>query len=54
MRYIKINIRYGTIEKTGKKEFIEELMKNIPEGQEIKLATVELETTNEDKIKGKN
>lgn len=34
------NVRYGT-EKTGKKEFLEELMKQIPEGQEIKLATFE-------------
>lgn len=48
-----MNIKFGIIEKTGKKEFIERMMEQIPEGQEIKLATLELEQSNKD-IKKEN
>lgn len=37
-----MNIRYGTIEKTGKKEFLDDLLKQVP--KELKLATIALDT----------
>lgn len=46
-----MNIKFGVIEKTGKKEFIERIIEQIPEGQELKLATSELEQNNEDTTK---
>ncbi|APH15074.1 hypothetical protein NPD5_3872 [Clostridium sporogenes] len=42
------------VEKTGKKEFIERMMAQIPEDQEIKLATLELDQNNEDITKENN
>ncbi|NFE18618.1 hypothetical protein [Clostridium botulinum] len=42
------------VKKTGKKEFIERLMEQIPEEQEIRLATLELEQNNEDITKENN
>ncbi|WP_434284611.1 hypothetical protein [Clostridium botulinum] len=49
-----MNIKFGIIKETGKEEFIERLMEQIPEDQEIKLATLELEQNNEDITKENN
>lgn len=42
-----MNIKFGTIEKTGKKEFMERVFEQSPKGIELKIATLNLEQNNE-------